>query len=325
MNNDDKQVIDPEILEQAADWLVLLHSGTMTESQQTQFQQWQAAHHDHQKAIDRMNHFNKGFQQLPKQFQPKKLLKSRQRFHLHLSQKLLLVFSPFIAFWCAYQYLPWQLWQADASSNTGEIKTISLQDGSKLTLASDSHVNIQFNEHVRKIELLQGEIYIHTAKQVATHYRPFIVTTDNGSIQALGTRFSVRQNHSDQDTTVNIYQHAVAIQPIQSNVPKKTITQGQSIQFNQHHYGHTQKLQQAQPYWMQHLLVVDNKRLDQVLTEIYRYQTGTYFMDSQIKNIRVSGVFSLKNPKQSIETLAKTYHLQLDYYSQYILHVKKSN
>jgi transmembrane sensor len=60
-----------------------------------------------------------------------------------------------------------------------------------------------------------------------------------------------------------------------------------------------------------------------VLDELYRYQNGTYFIDPELEKVRVSGVFSLKNPKQSLENLAYTHQLELDYYSAYLLKIKK--
>ncbi|GAA5005884.1 FecR family protein [Acinetobacter puyangensis] len=317
-----KQSIDPDILEKAADWLVLLHSGEMTEQQQLDFQQWQQQHPDHQLAIERAMRFNQNFAALPDHLDAKQLLQSKASLQQSMVKKFIWILSPVVTAWLAYQYLPWQLWQADLSSKTGEIRSITLEDGSTLTLASNSHVNLEFDQHTRKLELVEGEIYIQTAPQPAQSYRPFIVHTINGTIQALGTQFNVRQDDKNTNTLVDVYQHAVAIQPTKQ-VNKTILQQGEMAQFDRNDIQGVEKLQQIQPYWTQHLLVVENQSLDQVLAEIYRYQKGQYFIENTAKNIKVSGVFSLKNPKQSIETLAQTYDLKLNYYSEYVLYIKK--
>lgn len=314
--------ISSEILEQAADWLVIIHSGEMDDLQQQAFEQWQSAHPDHQKAIERVTRFSSGLSELPKTINQDKLLSSKQSFNTHLSKKLSLVFTPLFLGVVAYQYLPWNLWQADHSSKTGEIKSITLDDGSTLMLASHSYVNIDFDGENRAIELLQGEIYIQTAKEKNRTYRPFIVSTDNGSIQALGTQFSVYQAKKQPDTHVTVYQHAVAIRPTQNPNEQTIIKEGNTTRFSQSAVYQQSKINSDAPYWTQHLLVVENQPLEQVLAEIYRYQTGKYFIDDTSKHIKVSGVYSLKNPKQSIEALAKTYNLQLNYYSDYVLYVK---
>jgi len=69
--------------------------------------------------------------------------------------------------------------------------------------------------------------------------------------------------------------------------------------------------------------VVEQWPLEKVIGELYRYKKGTYFIDPTLKDLRVSGVFSLKNPQQSLETLAYTHQLELSYYSAYLLKIKK--
>ena len=82
-------------------------------------------------------------------------------------------------------------------------------------------------------------------------------------------------------------------------------------------------LQNDRPYWTQRLLVVEKWPLEKVLSELYRYRKGTYFLDEDLKAIPVSGVFSLKNTQQSLETLAYTHQLDLNFYSTYLLKIKK--
>ncbi|MCH4248673.1 MAG: FecR domain-containing protein [Acinetobacter populi] len=317
-----KQSIDPTILEKAADWLVLLHSGEMTEQQQLEFQQWQQQHPDHLIAIERATRFNKNFANLPNTLDINQLLNSKTTLQHTILKKFIWILSPVVATWLAYQYLPWQLWQADLSSKTGEVKSITLEDGSSLTLGSNSYVNLHFNDTIREIELIQGEIYIETAKQPPQHQRPFMVETQSGAIQALGTQFSVQQNKPNSPILVQVFQHAVAIAPDQQT-HRTILQQGEMAQFDQNHILKVEKLQQTQPYWTQHILVVENKPLDQVLAEIYHYRHGQYFIDEATKSIKVSGVFSLRNTQQSIETLAQTYDLKLNYYSEYVLYVSK--
>lgn len=315
--------IHPDILEQAADWLVLIHSGQMTKQQEQEYLAWKTAHPNHQKAIDRVEKFTSGLSQLPENLDQNVFLHSSHQLTEKITKKLLIIFAPIIAFATAYQYLPWQQWQADVSSKTGEVKTLHLQDGSTLTLASNSYINIHFDDKKREIELVEGEIYIQTAKESNIAYRPFIVSTINGAVKALGTQFTVHQGKKQQDTHVEVYQHAVAIRPEQNQSRQTVIQQGEQTQFDSHVVHHPQTNTLPKPYWTQHLLVVENKSLDQVLSEIYRYQNGKYFISDTAKHIQVSGVYSLKNPKQNIEALAKTYDLELSYYSDYILYVRK--
>lgn len=90
-------------------------------------------------------------------------------------------------------------------------------------MASDCYVDVNFTQETRQIKLIDGEIYIETAKDA--QHRPFIVETKNGSVEALGTQFTVRQENSEQ-TKVKVYKHAVAIEPENSS-KRQILKQGQ--------------------------------------------------------------------------------------------------
>ncbi|WP_332604407.1 FecR family protein [Acinetobacter sp. ESBL14] len=311
--------IPDHVLDQAADWLVLLHSGEMTELQQQQFEQWQAEKQEHAFAIQHINRFTHGLSGLSNHFPSESLVQSKQKFNLSRKRNMLLSLSGLLVIGCGIYLLPWAKWQSDDHTEVGEIKTIVLQDGSTLILASDSYIKVDFSKQIRKIQLIEGEIYIQTAKD--PQHRPFMVNTKDGAIEALGTQFTVRQEQDDQ-TRVKVYQHAVALQP-QDSGQRQILQQGQRAYFDSQQISKPLPLNNEQPYWTQQLLVVEQWPLQKVLDELYRYKKGTYFIEPALKDLRVSGVFSLKNPQQSLETLAYTHQLELSYYTPYVLKIKK--
>ncbi|MDF2416484.1 DUF4880 domain-containing protein [Acinetobacter beijerinckii] len=311
--------IPDHVLDQAADWLVLLHSGEMTELQQQQFERWQAEKKEHALAIQQINRFTHGLTGLSNHFPSDSLVQSNQKFKLTAKRNMLFSLSGLLVIGCGMYLLPWAKWQSDYHTQVGEIKTVSLKDGSSLILASDSYINVDFSEQTRQIQLIEGEIYIQTAKD--PQHRPFIVNTKDGAIEALGTQFTVRQEHHDQ-TRVKVYQHAVALQPLDSG-QRQILKQGQRAFFDTQHISKSLPLNNDRPYWTQQLLVVEQWPLQKVLHELYRYKKGTYFIDTELKNIPISGVFSLQNPQQSLDTLAYTHQLELNYYSPYLLKIKK--
>lgn len=311
--------IPDQILDQAADWLVLLHSGEMTELQQQQFEHWQAEKQEHALAIQHINKFTHGLTGLSNHFPSDSLVQSKQKFNLAAKRNMLFSLSGLLVIGYGMYLLPWAKWQSDDHTKVGEIKTVALQDGSTLILASDSYINVNFSEQTRQIQLIEGEIYIQTAKD--PQHRPFMVNTKDGSIEALGTQFTVRQEHHDQ-TRVKVYQHAVALQPLDSG-QRQILKQGQRAYFDSQQISKPLPLNNEQPYWTQQLLVVEQWPLEKVISELYRYKKGTYFIEPALKDLRISGVFSLKNPQQSIETLAYTHQLELSYYSPYVLKIKK--
>lgn len=309
--------IPEHILDAATDWLVLLHSGEMSELEQQQFAEWQAEKTEHALAMQQITQFTQGLTDLAHHFPSESLVLSNQKFNLTAKRNLLLSLSGLVVLGWAVYLVPWAKWQSDYHTKVGEIKTVPLKDGSKLILASDSYIQVNFSEKTRQIKLIEGEIYIQTSKD--PQHRPFMVNTQNGSVEALGTQFTVRQENDDQ-TKVKVYQHAVALHPQAISQPQ-ILHQGQRASFTRQHISAPQPLKNDQPYWTQQLLVVEQWPLKQVLNEIYRYKKGAYFIDAELENHLISGVFSLQNPEQSLETLAYAHQLKLNYYSPYILKI----
>lgn len=314
-----KHPIPEHILDEATDWLVLLHSGEMTESQFQQFEQWKAQNQTHSLAIKQIEKFTNGLSHLPNTFQHENLVQSKKQFNSTLNRNMLLGFSTIILLGFTLYTLPWNEWRAGQHTKVGQIKTLILEDGSKLVLASNSYININFSEKMRKIELINGEIFIQTAKD--KQHRPFLVETRNGQLEALGTQFTVRQNNNHK-TKINVYQHAVAIHPSATS-ERKIIHQGQRAVFGDKTISKLIPLKNQQPYWTQHLLVVEQWPLKKVISELYRYKHGTYILDQSIQNTQVSGVFSLDNIQQSLETLAYSNQLELTFYTPYLLNIDK--
>lgn len=71
----------------------------------------------------------------------------------------------------------------------GALRTLSLPDGSVVTLNTDSVVAAAFTPAERRIRLERGEAHFTVAKN---HERPFIVEAGGVSVRAVGTAFNVR-------------------------------------------------------------------------------------------------------------------------------------
>jgi len=310
--------LSEQVLDEATDWLVILHSGEVSDEQYQQFEQWKNQKIENAQAIQQVERLISGLNALPTKLKHESFTYSKNKFNKALKHSSLFGLSSLLIFSVVLTQLPWKKWQADYHTDIGEIKNLTLDDGTQLTLASNSYINIHFSKNTRTIELVKGEIYIKTAKDMQK--RPFFVETQDGNMQALGTQFTVR--YENDKTKLNVYQHAVAIHAQKQNTTQ-IIQQGYRAVFDNQFVSKPILLINEHPYWTQHLLVAENWPLKKVLHELYRYQKGHYFIDQEIADQVVSGVFSLSNIHQSLETLAYTNHLELDFYSSYLLRVKK--
>jgi transmembrane sensor len=71
----------------------------------------------------------------------------------------------------------------------GQRRAVILADGSRLTLDSDSRVEVAFSDRRRDLRLRQGHAFFEVAHD---RQRPFAVRAGDRQVTALGTRFDVR-------------------------------------------------------------------------------------------------------------------------------------
>lgn len=71
----------------------------------------------------------------------------------------------------------------------GERSSITLKDGSLLTLNTQSEATVLIDHHSRFIHLTRGEAHFSVAKDPG---RPFVVLAGHGRVKAVGTAFNVR-------------------------------------------------------------------------------------------------------------------------------------
>jgi transmembrane sensor len=83
---------------------------------------------------------------------------------------------------------------------TGERRTFTLSDGSKVELNANTSIMVENGSRERRVHLDSGEAFFVVSKDKS---RPFIVETPAGSVRVTGTRFNVlSESVSQLDVTV---------------------------------------------------------------------------------------------------------------------------
>jgi transmembrane sensor len=88
----------------------------------------------------------------------------------------------------------------------GERRVLRLEDGSSVELNSRSRLRVQFSTAQRNVELLEGQVLFHVAKDPR---RPFIVRSEALRVRAVGTEFDI--NRKTTGTTVTVVEGRVAV------------------------------------------------------------------------------------------------------------------
>jgi transmembrane sensor len=98
-------------------------------------------------------------------------------------------------------------WQEYATA-AGEQRTFELEDGSVVYLNTASRVRSRLAAHTREVRLLSGEALFQVHHDAA---RPFLVSTDDAIVQAVGTQFDVYRR--DDGTVVSVLEGRVNVTP----------------------------------------------------------------------------------------------------------------
>lgn len=144
----------------------------------------------------------------------------------------------------------------------GEIRTVTLADGSSLTLNTDSEVLLPAWTEQRRIVLVRGEGFFRVAKDAT---RPFIVETGKGNVRAVGTAFSVRKVDSGFRVALAEGEVKVAIPTLQG---EESLKRGQALAFDG---VKVSRGDAGAATWISGELVFDNVTLVDAITEVNRY------------------------------------------------------
>ncbi len=215
--------------------------------------------------------------------------------------------------WSAWRHGPTNRWLADQHTATGEIRAITLADGSTLTLNTASAADVRFDATQRLIVLRQGEILIETAHDQHATARPFLVDTTHGRIRALGTRFSVRQ--LEDRTRVAVDEHRVEI--VTAGKSRALCDAGQRMEFTRNAITAPVATASSDSAWRRGMLVADNWRLDDFLRELSRYRSGILRCDPAIADHRISGAFRIDDTDQALAALVRLFPVRVEYRTRF--------
>jgi transmembrane sensor len=115
---------------------------------------------------------------------------------------LALAASILIACAAAWQYAQRNVYATDV----GEQRSIRLADGSTVDLNSRSRIEVRYSGDRRSIELLEGQALFQVARDAR---RPFVVTSGDARVRAVGTQFDVNRRKSG--TIVTVLEGKVAV------------------------------------------------------------------------------------------------------------------
>ncbi|MGI3130584.1 FecR domain-containing protein [Halopseudomonas pachastrellae] len=312
-----REQLDRAVIREAAQWLVRLNESAHDPQLAAELVQWRARSEQHEQAWRRAQQVNDKFGLLPPQLGMSVLTERSELSRRRAIKSLVLLMTVLPAGVAGYQALPWREWQADYSTRTGQQRSLTLNDGSELTLNTDTALDVQFDRHQRLIRLHRGELLIDSGAdplQTPERHRPLRVLTRHGGVRALGTRFVVRQQR--EHTLVQVFDGAVEIEP-RSSGRRPQIQAGQQLRFDSRGAGLPQPVDPHGADWAEGVLVADRLPLGRFLAELSRYRPGLLRCDDSIASLPVSGAFQLNNTDQVLASLSYSLPVKVVYRTRY--------
>jgi transmembrane sensor len=301
-----------QLLEEAADWVIRLCYEPADATTQRAFERWLAQGEAHAQAWARAEQVLGAFDGLPAQIGHNVLRATRKRQGRRAVLRVALglgIAAP--VGWMAWREAP--AWRADLRTAAGEQLTRMLDDGTRLVLNSGSAVDLRFGTAERRLVLMAGEILVTTGQEAQPTYRPFVVQTPQGEVQALGTRFSVRV--IDDRTEVIVFEHAVLARP--AHAAPLRIDAGQRGSFTQARAGEIAPVDDSAALWEQGMLVVRDQRLADVVAELARHRPGILRCSPEVADLRVSGALSLRDTDAALRALAERLPIAVQRVTRY--------
>ncbi len=217
---------------------------------------------------------------------------SRRQILGTLAASLLVVAMAGIGTW---QYM---FGSVEFVTGIGERRGVTLNDGSRLSLDSNTAVRVEYSKALRRLVLERGRARFDVAHDVN---RPFTVTAGSDTVVAVGTSFNVERLQAKVLVTLIEGRVVVKSSPPPATTraneapsPKPTsLIAGQELVMKEN----------ARPVirpadlpvvtaWETGRLVFNNEPLCEAIERVNRYTNRAVTVEPEVANLRISGVFN---------------------------------
>ncbi|MAE59456.1 MAG: hypothetical protein CME69_11280 [Halobacteriovorax sp.] len=209
-------------------------------------------------------------------------------------------------------------------TGVGEQKNVTLADGSKLHLNTNSLVTVDFSSTSRNIVLLKGEAHFEVAHDTA---RPFSVTAGNNTVTAVGTAFNLQYVDDNAfelvvtEGKVLVKDRFRATSSNESLFGKRPVTEEGLLMFAGEKATVLGKVEARESMsqneidddlaWQQGMIVFKGEPLESVLIEIGRYTPVRFHIsDDNLRKRRVAGYFKVGDIDGLLSALESSFSIK---------------
>jgi transmembrane sensor len=184
----------------------------------------------------------------------------------------------------------------DYRTQAGERRVVTLEDGSRLSLDSNSEVTVRYAARQRSLKLLKGQARFDVAHDRS---RPFSVVAGNRKVIATGTAFNI--DMAGPKVLVTLIEGRVVVVNAEEDGAAQILTglpielrAGQQLAVSPNAVARVTSVSLPRvTAWTAGQLIFDNEPLASVIERVNRYSdTQIVILDPGLGDLKISGVFN---------------------------------
>lgn len=287
------------VRQQAIDWLVRKQSGAFAVAERQRFEQWLAADPQHRRIYEQVERAWGGLPCPQAELSAARKKTSRLRLlhrPLMLASAASLLFAVGLCIKEGWPLVDGSVFQ----TAKGELRQITLADGSLIELNSDTELAVHYSWLGRSLELVRGEALFSVAPG---KWRPFEVSAGGGKLRDIGTRFDVAIGPSAN--RISVLEGAIDLSLPATGEQRQTGA-GQMMTYNAATVLSEPAAADVKNFavWRNRKLIFRNTQLSEVAKELERYHpVHVRLVDPSLNNLTLGGVFDNNDLDRFLSTL----------------------
>ncbi|MEI9988970.1 MAG: FecR domain-containing protein [Rhizomicrobium sp.] len=202
----------------------------------------------------------------------------------------------------------------DYQTGVGERRVVTLDDGSRLSLDSDTAVSVDYSKAARTLVLVRGRARFDVAHDIN---RPFTVTAGKETVVAVGTSFNIER--LGEKVLVTLIEGHVVVKTAAGMVasvaaaPPRPIALAAGQELVVAHNAKPMIAPASLPVataWESGRLILDNEPLGEAVERMNRYTNKPLIVDPAVAALRVSGVFNAGDVGSFVDAITSYFPVQ---------------
>jgi transmembrane sensor len=295
---------------QAAAWVARLHDEQCSPKLEAQVRAWLGESEDHRRAFNRMARAWELTGQIQMRARGDTPIARAGRRSPFTPWAVTLVATVILAVGGVVYY------RRDNSLVTGigQQQVRLLPDGTRVTLNTDTRIEVSYDERARRVRLIRGEAWFDVSRRPTW---PFLVSVGGREIRALGTSFIVR--HDDlQDLSVTLVEGRISVSPIarDDETPQapQILAPGQRLMISQHHSLSVDRPELSRvTAWERGRVDFEDTPLGDAAHEMNRYSTRRIVIaGAEAAQRRIGGSFRAGDTDEFARVVTTAFGLRAD-------------